>query len=170
MVIVPGRPDAPTDLQAVSAAGSLVLTWNPSAWDGGSPVTNHLIEVSSDGGMSWEVVGGDVGRGTTATVSDLENGTTYLLRVRAVSGLGSSRATTVQARAGHHARDAHRRHGGWWRGTLDPRLDSTGKRWEGNHRGMDRTGTGRRWWLAVVRCWTVDDLGQHRWSRAGSGI
>ena len=97
VVIVPGRPDASTDLQAVSAAGSLVLTWNPSAWDGGLPVTNHLIEVSSDGGMSWEVVGGDVGRGTTATVSDLENGTTYLLRVRAVSGLGSSRATTVQA-------------------------------------------------------------------------
>jgi hypothetical protein len=97
VVIVPGRPDAPTDLQAVSADGSLVLTWNPSAWDGGSPVTNHLIEVSSDGGMSWKVAGGDVGRGTTATVSDLENGTTYLLRVRAVSGLGSSRATSVQA-------------------------------------------------------------------------
>ena len=45
----------------------------------------------------WKVAGGDVGRGTTATVSDLDNGTTYLLRVRAVSGLGSSRATTVQA-------------------------------------------------------------------------
>ena len=97
VVIVPGRPDAPTDLQAVSAAGSLVLTWNPSAWDGGSPFTNHLIEVSSDGGMSWEVAGGDVGRGITATVSDLENETTYLLRVRAVSGLDFSRATTVQA-------------------------------------------------------------------------
>ena len=63
----------------------------------GSPVTNHLIEVSSDGGMSWKVAGGDVGRGTTATVSDLENGTTYLLRVRVVSGLDISRATTVQA-------------------------------------------------------------------------
>ena len=97
VVIVPGRPDAPTDLQAVTAEDSLVLTWNPSAWDGGLLVTNHLIEVSSDGGMSGEVAAGDAGRGTTATVSDLENGTTYLLRVQAMSGLGSSRATTVQA-------------------------------------------------------------------------
>ena len=48
-------------------------------------------------GLSRPVVDGVVGSGTTATVAGLENGTTYLLRVRAVSGLGSSRATTVQA-------------------------------------------------------------------------
>ena len=170
MVIVPGRPDAPTDLQAVSVAGSLVLTWNLSAWDGGSPVTNHLIEVSSDGGMSWEVVGGDVGRGTTATVSDLENGTTYLLRVRAVSGLGSSRATTVQAGpvtipgtpTGVMAVGGEGLLTLSWIRPADGGRAITGD--------MGRTGTGRRWLLAVVRCWTVDDLGQHRWSRAGSGI
>ena len=67
------------------------------------PARAHVIDLSLletpkvGTTVTWKVAGGDVGRGTTATVSDLNNGTTYLLRVRAVSGLGSSRATTVQA-------------------------------------------------------------------------
>ena len=44
------------------------------------------------------MVDGVVGSGTTATVARLENGTTYLLQIRPVSGLGSSRATSVEPR------------------------------------------------------------------------
>ena len=44
----PGKPDA------VKSNGSTVtITWSPPVTDGGSPITNYIIEMSTTDGHVW---------------------------------------------------------------------------------------------------------------------
>ena len=94
--VIPGRPAPPTGLQIEPGDASAVMTWTASVHDGGSPILDHLIEFSIDGGATWEVVGGEVGMAVRVVVDGLANGVSHRLRVSAVTALGTSRTTSVE--------------------------------------------------------------------------
>lgn len=93
---VPGRPSAVTDLVATSGNAEATLAWTATVADGGSPVTDHLVEHSSDAGDTWTRFEDGVDAATGATVTGLANGTAYRLRVAVVTALGTSEWVEVE--------------------------------------------------------------------------
>ena len=87
-------PAAPTALEVSVDSGALSLRWAPSV-ENGAPVTGYEAfwrtgseDYSSDNVMV---------SGTTATITELTNGTLYEVRVRAQSDVGASPYSMIQA-------------------------------------------------------------------------
>ena len=79
-------PGAPTGLNALAGAGSVALSWNAPAFDGGSPISNYRVyRGTSPGAVSFHA-----NAGTTTSYADtsVSNGTTYYYKVSAENGNG----------------------------------------------------------------------------------
>ena len=63
--------------------------------DGGTPITDYLIERSADGTSEWLPIVDEVSPTRNATVTGLSNGTKVYFRVLAVSEVGTGLASTV---------------------------------------------------------------------------
>ena len=100
----PGRPDRPVP-SLVPGNRSLTASW--SAVDGnGSAVNDYDVEyrVQGESSWTWHVHGGT---GTSATISNLTNGTTYEVKVSATNSSGGSQdSDIVTATAGAPGRPA----------------------------------------------------------------
>ena len=99
-----GVPGVPTGLTAQVASptnsltsGQVGLSWTAPASDGGAPITDYVVEYSSNGGTTWSTFADGTSTSTSATVTGLTNGTPYTFRVRAgnVAGQGSPSATVA---------------------------------------------------------------------------
>jgi len=75
-----------------SSAGSIDLTWNAPA-SNGSPITDYLVEYSSDGGVTWQTFTHPASSATSITVTGLAAGTQYQFRVKAVNAVGNATAS-----------------------------------------------------------------------------
>lgn len=82
-------PGAPTDVVGVAGNGQVALTWQAPDEDGGSPVTDYVVEYSADGGVTWAVFDEGVSATPGATVTGLTNGTEYVFRVTALNDVGT---------------------------------------------------------------------------------
>jgi subtilisin family serine protease len=98
----PAPPAAPTALTATVApaagigSGQVKLSWTaPSA--PATPITDYVIEQSSDGTTGWTVVADGVSTATTYTVGGLQNGTTYWFRVTAKTYVEGPATASIQA-------------------------------------------------------------------------
>ena len=89
-------PDAPTGLSATASGSTRIdLSWTAPASDGGSAITGYKIEVSSDGGSSWNDLVANTGNANTTYVhSGLAGGTTRHYRVSAINAIGTSATTS----------------------------------------------------------------------------
>jgi titin len=83
-----GAPSQPTGLVAVRGDQRANLSW-VAPYDGGSPITDYVIEYSSDG-VQWETFTHTPSDGTTVDVTGLANGRTYTFRVRAQNAVLSN--------------------------------------------------------------------------------
>jgi hypothetical protein len=81
-------PRAPTGLVATAGNGRVSLRWTAPASNGGAAITNYVIQHSSDNGKSWTTVNRAASTATTATVTGLVNGRSYIFRVAAVNRIG----------------------------------------------------------------------------------
>ncbi|MGA1362414.1 MAG: S8 family serine peptidase [Ilumatobacteraceae bacterium] len=82
----PGTP-VPTALDA-----SVSLVWSAPSFDGGTPVTDYLVEyapVTATVIGAWVTFDDGVSTNRTATVTGLANGTQYRFRVSAVNSVGT---------------------------------------------------------------------------------
>ena len=80
---------APTNLATTPGDGQGTVTFTAPAAVPGHPTTSY--QVSTDGGTSWTTVATTTSGSTvSATVTELANGTTYPVRVRAVNDNGAS--------------------------------------------------------------------------------
>jgi hypothetical protein len=86
-------PAAPTGLAATAANGSVALSWT-SGSNGGSSITDYLIEYSTDG-STWLTFSDGTSSSTAATVSGLTNGTAYSFRVSAINSVNTGSASSV---------------------------------------------------------------------------
>ena len=81
-------PGPPTNVTGVPGDGQIAISWTAPLSDGGSPITDYLIEVSTNG-TSWTVVPHTASTATTITATGLVNGTPYSLRVAAINAVGT---------------------------------------------------------------------------------
>ncbi|CAH8566640.1 unnamed protein product [Schistosoma rodhaini] len=88
-VVVMDKPSPPTDVEAIDIyAESCKITWKPSIDDGGTPITDYLIERCDETGI-WERVSGLV-TDNSINVKNLIKGKSYRFRVFAVNMIGNS--------------------------------------------------------------------------------
>ena len=87
-----GVPTAPRSLVAAptNASGQVRLTWVSPLCDGGSTVTDYVIQRSPNGTTGWVTISDGVSTAAVYTVSGLVNGTRYYFRVHARNALGTS--------------------------------------------------------------------------------
>jgi hypothetical protein len=86
-------PAAPSGLAATAANGSVALSWTAGS-NGGSAITDYLIEYSTDE-STWSTFADGTSTATSTTVSGLTNGTLYFFRVSATNAVNTSSASTV---------------------------------------------------------------------------
>lgn len=86
-----GPPDAPTSLTATVASGSATISFTAPASNGGSAITNYQYSIND--GATWTAFSPTV-VASPVTISGLTNGTTYPIRLRAISALGNGDSST----------------------------------------------------------------------------
>jgi Fibronectin type III domain len=92
-------PSRPRQLRAMRTGdGAVVLTWLAPARPGDRPVTDYVVQQSSDGASGWTAIADVAAPTTTFTVDGLAPGTRYWFRVVAVSAAGSSPPSNVVTR------------------------------------------------------------------------
>jgi formylglycine-generating enzyme required for sulfatase activity len=82
-------PSAPSNLSATAGNAQASLTWTTPSSDGGAAISDYVIQYSSNGGSTWTTFNREASTATTATVTGLTNGTSYLFRVAAVNSVGT---------------------------------------------------------------------------------
>jgi len=82
-------PSAPSGVSGVEGDRSVSLTWTSSGEPVETlPVTDYVIQYSSDNGTTWTTFADVVSPSTSVVVDNLVNNTNYKFRVRAVNGIG----------------------------------------------------------------------------------
>jgi hypothetical protein len=81
---------APLNLVAATGNGQVQLSWTVPATIGNSPITDYIVEISSNSGTSWSVVNDGTSTSLSYTVGGLSNGQSYQFRVAAVNAIGNS--------------------------------------------------------------------------------
>jgi hypothetical protein len=95
---VPAGPaTAPLTLRGTALDGKVSLTWTNPSSNGGSAIRDYVIESRVAGSGSWSRFNDGVTTATTATVTGLTNGTSYVFRVAAVTGAGQGAWTPDSA-------------------------------------------------------------------------
>ena len=91
----PDLPDAPTDLTATADGTSRIeLEWMAPDYTGGVAITGYRIEVSEDGGSTWDELEPDVpATPTRYTHTDLDPASTRHYRVSATNEAGTGEAS-----------------------------------------------------------------------------
>ena len=79
----------PTGLAGIAGDRQVTLSWSAPASNGGAAITDYIVHYSSNGGASWITFNDGTSATTSATVTGLTNGTTYLFQVAAVNAAGS---------------------------------------------------------------------------------
>jgi hypothetical protein len=87
-------PSQPLNLSGSPANGSIVLSWNAPASNGGSSITNYVYQYSTNNGVSWSIAASTSSTSTTYTVGGLTNGKGYVFRIAAVNIVGRGPYTT----------------------------------------------------------------------------
>lgn len=88
-------PDAPTNLAASPSDSAVFLSWTAPADNGGSAITDYLVEYKVSTDSIWGVFADSVTTTASANVSSLTNSISYDFRVSAISVVGTSTASSV---------------------------------------------------------------------------
>ena len=84
---VPGKPDVPVVEEITADTAS--LSWQPPASDGGSPITNYIVEMRRVGDVKWKPANkGEVTPDAKYVVKGLQDGDEYEFRVTAENKAG----------------------------------------------------------------------------------
>ncbi|MCX6530421.1 MAG: fibronectin type III domain-containing protein, partial [Actinobacteria bacterium] len=96
--VVPAAvPGMPTSVSGSSGNGTVSLTWSAPTAVGGSGVIDYAIEYSSNSGATWVTFTDGVSTATSASVTGLSNGTSYVFRVAATNAVGSGQHSSVSS-------------------------------------------------------------------------
>ena len=83
-------PGIPSGLTGTAGAGQASLSWTAPTSNGGNTISNYVIQYRvNTAGSSWTTFTRADSSLTTATVTGLTNGTTYVFRVAAANAAGA---------------------------------------------------------------------------------
>ncbi len=88
-------PGAPTNLAASISDRSVDLSWSPPSSNGGSAITDYVIEYKTTAGSTWFTFPDGTNTNTVGTITGLANDTSYDFRVSAVNAIGQGPASAV---------------------------------------------------------------------------
>jgi hypothetical protein len=90
-------PGAPTSVTAADTGidGEALIEWTAPGSNGGSAITDYIVEYSSNSGSSYTIFSDGTSTATSATVTGLTIGSTYIFRVKAVNAIGTGTASTA---------------------------------------------------------------------------
>ena len=91
------RPVAPTGLVGTPGNAQVALSWVASASNGGTAVSDYVVEYRLASATTWQTWSHDTSTATTATVTGLTNGASYVFRVAAVNLIGAGVASSASA-------------------------------------------------------------------------
>ena len=83
------EPNAPQSVVAVAGDTQATVSWSAPANNGGSAVTDYVVEYSVSGSATWSVFNDGVSTSLSATVTGLINDTLYLFRVSALNAINT---------------------------------------------------------------------------------
>jgi len=87
---LPGSiPSEPTSLTGSVSVESVSLSWNSPTSINGSLITDYVIQYSSNSGSSWTTFSDGTSSSTSAIVTGLVGGTSYIFRVAAINLAGT---------------------------------------------------------------------------------
>jgi hypothetical protein len=82
-------PAAPTSVAASAGNAQATVSWTaPTGTISQAPITDYVVQFSSDSGSSWTTFGDSTSTTASAVVTGLTNGTAYVFRVAAVNAIG----------------------------------------------------------------------------------
>jgi hypothetical protein len=81
-------PGVPTGVTGSPLENAVALQWLAPASSGSSPITDYVIQYTSNGGATWTTFPHAASTATSITVTGLVNGTGYRFRVAAVNAVG----------------------------------------------------------------------------------
>jgi hypothetical protein len=88
-------PAAPTSLTTAAGNAQVILAWTAPTVSAQTPITDYLVQSSTNSGSTWTTVSDGTSTATSATVTGLTNGTPYVFRVAAVNGVGTGAYTAA---------------------------------------------------------------------------
>jgi hypothetical protein len=88
-------PGVPTGLSGTAGSTQVALTWAAPASNGGSAITDYVVEYAVSPFSSWTAFSHTASTATSRTVTGLTNGTGYRFRVKAVNAIGTGSATAA---------------------------------------------------------------------------
>ena len=91
--LTPTAPGRPLNAVATANTGQVGLDWDTPTTDGGAPITDYLIEYSSNSGSTWTTYVDTVSTATIATIRTLPVGINVLFRVSAINARGTGAAS-----------------------------------------------------------------------------
>lgn len=90
-------PTAPTNVTATAGNGQASVTWTASTTIAQIPVTDYVVQYSSNSGSTWTTFSDGTSTSTSATVTGLQNSTSYVFRVAGVNGVGTGAYSTASS-------------------------------------------------------------------------
>jgi hypothetical protein len=88
-------PPAPTSVTPTGGSGQVSITWSAPTVLAQTPITDYVVQYSTDSGSTWTTFSDGTSTSTSATVTGLTNGTAYVFRVAAVNGVGTGAYSTA---------------------------------------------------------------------------
>ena len=92
-------PGAPTSVSASDPGtdGYALVSWSAPASNGGSAITDYIVQYSSNNGSTWTTFSDGTSTSTSATVTGLTLNTAYVFRVAAINIVGTGSYSTASA-------------------------------------------------------------------------
>lgn len=102
-VNVTGRPSPPTGPIKISSitSESCILDWEPPEDDGGTDITNYIVEKRESGSTAWQLINSSVKR-TSLHVSHLTKYMQYTFRISAENRFGVSKHSESETIVAEH--------------------------------------------------------------------
>jgi ELWxxDGT repeat protein len=82
-------PGAPTKVVGTPGNRQVSLTWEAPASNGGVAITDYVVQFKTAASSAWTTFADGTSTATSATVTGLANGTSYVFRVAAVNSVGT---------------------------------------------------------------------------------
>ena len=89
-VNVATEPTAPRSVVGVAGDTQASVSWGAPTSDGGSDITDYIVEYQQDGAATWSVFADGTSSITSATVTGLTNARAYQFRVSALNAVNTS--------------------------------------------------------------------------------